>query len=235
MSILSRVRRLIRANIHDMLDRAEDPVRVANYLILEMQESIEQAREETATAMAAEKRLALQAEEAEQAADQWEKRARLAVSRGEDELAREALLRRNAAAELANQYHHSHREQVTAVYQLKQSLDQLQKKFHDAKARRTALLAQVNATRAQQVVARSLKQAVGDEAFATFDRLADQVSTERHRAIAISELSRDEVEDAFLVAEEHDAVEHELLAMKQEMESLQAPPAPKAIEEKNES
>lgn len=231
MGVMTRVRRLLRANIHDALDKAEDPAKMLNYLILEMQEGVEQAVSETATAMAAEKRLAQQTTEAVQAAAQWEMRARQAVERGEDDLAREALRRRMAALELAEQYQRAHGEQQQAVAELRQALERLHKRLQEAKVRRVSLLGQLQASQAHQVVARTMRQAVGQDAFEAFDRIAEQIAVSQNRAVAITELTRDDADDVFLVAEEHSAIEHKLASMKQEMGYLDAPPGPKALEE----
>lgn len=235
MGILTRTRRLLQANLHDLLDGAEDPAKLLNYLILEMQERLASAREETAAAMAAERRLAQQADEAEQAAGQWEMRARLAVERDDDALAREALLRRAAATGLASQYQQADEQQQQAVAELRRALSLLQHRLQEAKTRRSALLAQIQVTRARQVIARSLKETMGDDAFATFDRLAGKIETERLQAIAISELSRDETEDTFILSEAQSMVERELTALKHEMGYLAAPPAPKALGEADEA
>ena len=235
MGIVTRIERLLKANLNDAINRAEDPAKTLNYLVIEMQESLEQAREETATAMASEKRLQQQADDAGSAARQWQERARFALTRGEEELAREALRRRTAADELATQYGRAHAEQVQAVGELRVALDRLERKIQQAKVRRTELLAQLDVARAQQLIAHSVRQTVGIEAFDTFDRIAGQIDTDRRQAIAFTRLSRDEVEDAFVVAEETEKIEQELLAMKQEMGYLEAPDAPRAIEDQGEA
>jgi phage shock protein A len=220
--MLARIRRILRANINDMLERAEDPAKMLNFLILEMQETLEQAQEEVAAAMAAEARLALLAEEAEASAQQWEGRARRAVEHGEDELAREALRRKLAAAELARHYEGERGLQGRSVAQMRASLDNLRKRLQEAKARRTVLLTHLQTAQAQRVVARSLRQAVmGDDAFAAFDRLALTVENERLKSAALVELNNDHlVEDAFLVSEETVAVEQELTMLKREVQGL---------------
>ena len=231
MGILSRTRRLLQANLHDLLDKAEDPAKLLNFLILEMQENLEQAREETAMAMASARRLAQQAEDAARAAGQWELRARHAVERGDAALAREALLRRATATGLALQFQQAYEQQQLAVDELRGALDHLQRRLQEAQTRRSALLAQLQVTRAQQVIARSLKETMGEEAFTTFDRLAGKIETERQQAIAITELSRDDAEDKFLLSEAQTTVERELTALKREMGMLEAPPEQKALGE----
>ncbi|MHB9026056.1 MAG: PspA/IM30 family protein [Armatimonadota bacterium] len=236
MGMLSRIRRVLRANINEMLERAEDPANMLNFLILEMQETLEQTQEEVATAMAAEARLAQLAQEAEASTHQWDGRARRAVEHGEDDLAREALRRKLAAADLARHYGRECEQQARAVAQMRDALDNLRKRLQEAKARRVILLTHLHTAQAQRVVARSLRHAVvGNDAFAAFDRLALHVENERLKSAALVELTNDHlVEDAFLVGEETTAVEGELTMLKREVHSLPGEEEVPALEQYQE-
>lgn len=235
MGVMTRIQRVLKANLHDMLDRAEDPATMLNYLIIEMQESLEQAREETALAMAAEKRLAQQASEADHASEQWKRRAHLALKQGQEDLAREALRKQLAAEQLAVQYAKAHAEQSVAVAELRNALDLLQMRLRDARARRASLLAQLQATHAQQVIAHSLRQTIGYEAFDAFDRIAGTIASRQQYAVALTELNRGDGEDTFLIAEEQGAIEHRLHMMKQELGYLESQPEPRALEDQGDS
>src|SRR5215468_2990770 len=96
MGILDRVSTLIRANINDLIDRAEDPEKVVKQLIADMNSQLVQVKTQVAAAIADEKQLYQRYQDNQEKATDWQQRAELAVEKGQDDLAREALMRRNA-------------------------------------------------------------------------------------------------------------------------------------------
>src|SRR5690606_25144207 len=103
---LDRMSRLIRANVNDIIDRAEDPEKMMNELLREMSSGISEARTQVATMIAQEKEIEGEYKAAQKDARDWQAKAELAVSRGRDDLAREALRRKNDATELSAVYEH---------------------------------------------------------------------------------------------------------------------------------
>src|SRR6266508_4264322 len=101
MGILDRVSTLMRANINDMIDRAEDPEKVVKQLIIDMNNQLIQVKTLVAAAIADEKRLYQRQQEAQQQADEWQSKAELAVEKGDDDLAKQALARRNSYTQTA--------------------------------------------------------------------------------------------------------------------------------------
>lgn len=217
MGVLTRLRRLVQANVHTLLDQAEEPVSTLNCLLEELQGGLEHARTEVATALGAERRLAQRVAEAEESVRQWETRARRAVAHGEDGMAREALRRLLAARDMTEQTRLAHAQQQEMVTQLRVALQQLEQRLEDVRARRSILLARLDVVRAQQAVARSLRRsATGGETGETMQRITEQLASAHHQAVALVEIAQDPT-DAFRVAEEHSAVEHALAEMKREL------------------
>src|SRR2546425_1041857 len=95
MGIFDRLSTLIRSNINDLISRAENPEKMLNQLIVDMRSQLAKAKQQVASAIADEKRLAAQVDQERKAAEDWEKRAVLAVQEGRDDLAKQALLRHN--------------------------------------------------------------------------------------------------------------------------------------------
>ena len=95
MGIWDRLSTLLRSNINDLISRAENPEKMLNQLIVDMRTQLAKAKQQVASAIADEKRLASQAEQEKKLAEEWEKRAELAVREGRDDLAKQALLRYN--------------------------------------------------------------------------------------------------------------------------------------------
>ncbi|MHB0937346.1 MAG: PspA/IM30 family protein [Armatimonadota bacterium] len=225
MAFFTRMRRLLRASLNEALDASEDPVAALNYLVLELCEHLERARTAVAAAMAAERRLAEQAENAGQAGRQWTERARRALLNGAEDLAREALRRKRAAEEMARYFGEALEEQHREVARLRSALAYLQGRLQEARMARVKLLARVETARAQQVVTRSLQQTVGKGAFEEFDRIAARIDNQQYREQALAELTIGSSEDAFVLAEQDLQVERELSMLKDELQDIAEPPA----------
>ncbi len=233
MGLLARLRRRVFASIHEAFDRFEKPARMLNYRILALREQLEHAREQVAAAIGAERRLATQATDAERAEEQWAQRARRAVEHREEELAREALRRKRTAKELAAYYHRAHEQQYQAVVGLRASLKRLELRLLEFKAKRAHLLAQLDTAQTQRMIARSLRQAVGTDAFETFDRIAFQADSEVQQTLALTELL-DDPDEAFVVAARDSAVELELTTLKRELGFHHPDNEARALEERGE-
>src|SRR5437764_1067203 len=105
MGIFDRLSTLIRSNINDLINRAEDPEKMLNQLIVDMRSQLAKAKQQVAAAIADEKRLAAQVDQEKKSAEDWERRAVLAVQETRDDLAKQALLRHNEHAQGAVQLH----------------------------------------------------------------------------------------------------------------------------------
>src|SRR6266853_1904064 len=143
MGIFDRLSTLIRSNINDLINRAENPEKMLNQLIVDMRSQLAKAKQQVAAAIADEKRLSAQVDTEKKSAEDWERRAVLAVQEGRDDLAKQALLRHNEHAQGAVQLHETwvkHREETE---KLKLSLRQLTDRIEEAK-RKLIAAAEVN-------------------------------------------------------------------------------------------
>src|ERR1051325_4841490 len=132
MGILDRVSTLLRANINDMIDRAEDPEKVVKQLIADMNNQLIQVKTQVAAAIADEKQLYQRFQDNQAKASDWQPRAEMAVEKGQDDMAREALSRRNAFQQTADGFKTQYDQQAAQVEQLKEALHQLEAKIQDA-------------------------------------------------------------------------------------------------------
>src|SRR5437762_1170514 len=123
MGIFDRLSTLIRSNINDLISRAENPEKMLNQLIVDMRTQLAKAKQQVAAAIADEKRLAAQVDQEKKAAEDWEKRAVLAVQEGRDDLAKQALLRHNEHAQAALQLHDTWIKQFQSI-EVKADADQ---------------------------------------------------------------------------------------------------------------
>lgn len=141
MGIIARITRIVKSNLNDLLERAENPEKMLGQCIAEMEDSLREAKMAVADALATEKKLGRQLLEAKEMAAKWDERARVAVSMGEDNLAREALRKKKLYLDLADELEVQLRRQREAVDSLKEAYAQLQQKLEEARARRRELLA----------------------------------------------------------------------------------------------
>src|SRR2546425_1089852 len=123
MGIFDRLSTLIRSNINDLISRAENPEKMLNQLIVDMRTQLAKAKQQVAAAIADEKRLAAQVDQERKAAEDWERRAVLAVQEGRDDLAKQALLRHNEHAQGALQLHDTLLKQFQSI-EVKADADQ---------------------------------------------------------------------------------------------------------------
>ena len=193
MGLLERVSTLIRANINDAIDRAEDPEKMIKQVILDMENQYMQVKTQVAVSIADQHMLEKKLKESEDAGSDWMRKAERSVDKGQDDLARGALDRYQASQRLALSYREQVHDQRAQVEALKAALMKLEQKLDEAKSKRELLLARHRRSVALGKAARA-QSALGDSAkSATFDRLKDRVNQTEAVASAEVELAADEV------------------------------------------
>ena len=216
--IFSRMADIMKANINELLNRAEDPEKMIRQMILEMEEAVNKATASVGTAVANEKRLERQHLGKKDQIESWQKKAELAVQSGEDDLARRALERRSAIGEAVKDLEAAFDESRRTSEQLKNQLTQLKAKLDEARTRQGALIARRRAAEARKQIAQRVS-GVGDDAFSSFERFRQRVENEEAEADAHQEIVGEEhsLEDSFNKLERKSSVEEELKALKQKM------------------
>lgn len=217
MSILDRVGLLIRSNINDLLDRAEDPEKVINQLIIDMNNQLAEVRKQVAGAIADENQLHDKYEDNQAKANDWEEKARLAVSKSQDDLAKEALTRRNNFQQTADGFRAQWQEQSTQVAQLKGALDSLTAKVQEAETKRDLLIARSHRAKAETNIRETLQGIDQTSAISDFERMEDRVSRQEAEAKALTQLETDDVEERFKKLESESDVDAQLAELKTKM------------------
>ncbi len=234
MGIWDRISTLLRSNVNDLISRAENPEKMLNQLIVDMRSQLAKAKQQVASAIADEKRLGAQAEQEKKLAEEWEKRAELAVRENRDDLAKQALLRYNEHVQGAVQLQETwvkHREETE---KLKQSLRQLNDKIEEAKRKKNILIARAKRAEAHKRIQETMSSMSDKSAFETFERMTEQIEHEERKLIAAAEvnedLSGDSLMQQFHSLEKADA-DQQLVALKQRMGLLGAgsPPETKQL------
>ena len=228
MGIFSRLGTLIKSNLNDLISRAEDPEKMLNQVLLEMQQQLVEAKKAVAVAIADEKRLQKQYNSELDKAKEWERKAMLAVRAGDDNLARQALVRKQEHENISSQFQQQWIAQKAAVDKLKDALRLLANKIEEAKRKKNILIARKKRAEAQRQIA-STMQGLGDtSAFDTFDRMAERITLLEAEAEAGAELageiSGDTLESKFLALESggHGTEEDALSELKAKMGLLES-------------
>lgn len=214
MGVFKRIGRMMRANINDLLDKAENPAKLVKQLILDMEKELGEAKEQVAVAIANEKKLHAKHEENKRLAEEWSSKAMLAVEKGEDDLAREAIRRKNSHANLERSFREQWEKQSSAVETLKQGLQQLDLKLEEARRQKTLLLARQKRAEVAKQINKTVARMPDTGAFEAFDRMAERIEDIEMEAEAIIELNTDTLEAKFKKLEGEPDVEAELLALK---------------------
>jgi len=215
MGILERMRTVLRANINALISKAEDPEKMLNQLIMDMNEQLMEAKKQVAMSIADEKKLERQALENKSQGEDWEKKAMLAVKAGKDDLAREALLRKQEYDGYAASFQKEFESQHTSVEQLKDALRQLQAKIEEAGRKKNLLIARAKRAEAQKQIQQTMGSLSANSSFDTFDRMAqkvDQVEAEAEAMKELGEVTADQkLEDKFKELESSDQSSDKLL------------------------
>ena len=214
MSLLDRVSTLLRANLNDMVDKAEDPEKMLKQIVLDMENQLLQVKTQVAIAIAGEHLLEKKRAEHEQQGAEWRRKAELAVEKGHDDLARAALERALSHDQLMQGFTTQAEDQKHEADNLRQALRKLDQKLSETRAHCEMLVAE---HRRAKVVGRATKarQIIGADQGHTMERMKTRVHTTAAENAATAEvLAPESLEDKFKALENEDKVELLLNEMK---------------------
>ena len=207
MALLERVSTLIRANLNDLIDKAEDPDKMIKQVILDMQNQLMQVKSQVAIAIADQHVLEKKQKENAEKEAEWMRKAELAVDKKQDDLARAALDRSMSYKQMAESFDSLVADQKTEVDNLKSALHKLEQKLAEAESKSEMLIAQHRRSRAL-AKASDAQMAIGDKSkTATFDRMKSKVRHADAVSHAKAEMVNDSVEDKLAALEKQDVIE----------------------------
>jgi phage shock protein A len=221
MELIKRIVRVINANLNSFLGSTEDPEKILEQTVMEMQENLVLLRQGVAQAIATQKRTERQAASAQSTAEEWYRRAQLALNQGNEPLAREALTKRHAYLETATALTNQIQQQNDLVARLKQDMRTLELKISEAKTKKDMYIARARAAEASYKLQDMLSTASATSSLSAFERMEEKVLQIEAQSEAISQLGGDDLEKQFASLEATKDVDSELAAMK----SQQLPPS----------
>lgn len=191
MGIFDRLSTLIKSNLNELISSAENPEKMLNQIIVDMRNQLAKAKQQVAASIADEKRLKDQADAEFKLADEWERRAMLAVQEGRDDLAKQALLR--------GQEHLEHGQQLATTWEthrmetekLKQSLRDLNEKIEEAKRKKNLLLARQRRAEAQARISQTMSGLSDNSAFDAFNRMEEKITANERQLQAAQEIDEE--------------------------------------------
>ena len=214
MALLERVSTLVRANLNDLIDKAEHPEKMIKQVILDMQNQLLQVKTQVAIAIADQHLLEKKQKENEDKVAEWMRKAELAVDKKQDDLARAALQRVESYRELSEGFAQQIIDQKAQVDNLKTALRQLEQKLTEAQAKADLLIAQHRRARAVGKASDAKMAGGNGSSGAAFDRMKHKVAQEEALSHAKSELASDDMEDRLAALEKEDKIEQLLAELK---------------------
>jgi phage shock protein A len=208
---------LIGANLNAMIDAAEDPEKMVEEYLRQMRAELSEARAATAMAMADETRLRSQYERTNSEAQDWQRKAELAVQRNEDDLAREALFRRNTSQKLADNYNTQWSAQHDQVQELRSALAKLEAKISEAESKRDMIVAKNRRAATQEAITSTMNSIQGVTADSSLSRMEAKADQRLAQADAMAELSSQDLDTRFSDLESQQEVDDDLSALKKQM------------------
>jgi len=191
MGLLKRFWSMIKSQLNYLVGKAENPEKMLNQILLDMQEHLITAKREVAISIADEKRLKRQFEEENSAAINWEKRAVLAIRSGQESLAKQALERKSEHDKMAGGFEKQWKSQKKSVEILKKSLDNLSNKISDAKRRKNLLVARAKRAKAQKTISVTMSGVSENSTLDSLQRMEDSINKLEAEASATAELAEE--------------------------------------------
>ncbi|NEO11647.1 MAG: PspA/IM30 family protein [Moorea sp. SIO4G2] len=216
MGLFDRLSRVVRANLNDMVSKAEDPEKILDQAIVDMQEDLVQLRQAVARSIAEQKRTEQQYNKNQTEANNWQKRAQLALSKGDENLAREALVRKKTNSDTAATLKTQLDQQTNQVNTLKRNLVALEGKISEAKTKKNMLKARAQAAKANEKLQQTMGSINTGGSLEAFERMERKVLDMEARSQAVHELGGAGLEEQFRLLEGND-VDDELATMKAQL------------------
>merc|ERR1712032_269795 len=214
MNIFDRMSRVVRSYVNAVITAAEDPEKMLEQSVQDLQNDLVKMRQASAQVMASTKQLEKRAEQAETQSQEWYKRAKLAVDKGEDDLAKEALKRKKTADESSQSLRSQLDQQKQVLNKLLSDTKTLESKVVEAKSKKDTLKARAQSAKASRALSDLAGGVDTQSSLAAFERMEEKVMTLEAEAEAAGELSGDAISSQFAALEGGDSLEDELQALK---------------------
>jgi len=219
MAIFERISDLVRANINDLIDRAEDPEKMVKQIIIDMEEQLRDATQGLGTAMGSLNQVKKQLADAQEQSNMWQEKAKACLEQGNEELAKKALENKVNQDKLVAQYQEMATSMDAQVNEIKSQVDMLKQKLEEARSKQAMLVARSQMADAKSQMAKTLGNMDSKSAFAKMDKMEQKIAAKEAEANAFSEISgvQESENDPFAQMDKENSINAELEKLKQEM------------------
>ncbi|WCJ41270.1 hypothetical protein M5689_022150 [Euphorbia peplus] len=216
MNLFDRFARVVKSYANSILSSFEDPEKILDQTVIEMNDDLTKMRQATAQVLASQKRLENKYKAAEQASEDWYRKAQLALQKGEEDLAREALKRRKSYADNAASMKSQLDQQKSVVENLVSNTRLLESKIQEAKSKKDTLKARAQSAKTTTKVNEMLGNVNTSNALSAFEKMEEKVLTMESEADALGQLATSELDGKFALLEST-SVDDDLENLKKEL------------------
>ncbi|XP_011084664.1 membrane-associated 30 kDa protein, chloroplastic [Sesamum indicum] len=216
MNLFDRFARVVKSYANALISTFEDPEKILEQTVIEMNDDLIKMRQATAQVLASQKQLENKYKAAQQASEDWYRRAQLALGKGDEELAREALKRRKSYADNANALKAQLDQQRSVVDNLVSNTRLLESKIQEAKSKKDTLKARAQSAKTATKVSEMLGNVNTSSALSAFEKMEEKVLAMESQAEALNQLTSDELEGKFALLETS-SVDDDLASLKKEL------------------
>jgi phage shock protein A len=218
MSFFGRLKDIFSASAHGTLEKMEDPEKMANEYLRQLNDQYYEAKTRVAQAMADETRLQQKWTEAQKEVDKYQGMAETALRSNREDLAKQALQRKAQAQKIAQQYEQQYHSQDEQVDKLQEALADLETKIGETKARRDLIVAKKNRAKTQEAIHSTVSNMQSDvNVIEKLDRLEERIDDQLAKSEAMAQLQTDSLDQQFQELESESGVDSELAELKKKM------------------
>jgi phage shock protein A len=214
MGIFTRFRDIVTANINAMLDQAEDPEKMIKLMIQEMEDTLIDLKTSCAGAIASKKKIERKLDEIAGKTELWSERAELAVTRGKDNLAREALVEKRRYAQLAESLENEAKEFAGLIQQYHDDIAELENKLNNAKEKKRVLIARHRRATGKKRAHEEIRRSGSSDTMARFDKLESRIERMEAEADLVNGPKKPSLDEEFDTLGHDEEIEKELAKIK---------------------
>lgn len=189
MGIFQRLSDLLKSNINDLIDKAEDPEKMVKQIILDMQKELNKSTQALGKAIASERMAEKQYQNSQQISADWEAKAKAALAAGDTELAKKALAKKVKADEDTANYKEMYETISKQTANIKEQVENLKSKLDEAKSRQAMLIARSQMADTQKNLAKSVGGFDASSSTEKFNRMEEKIIRKEAEADAFADIS----------------------------------------------
>lgn len=219
MAIFERIGDLVRANVNDLIDRAENPEKMVKQIIIDMEDQLRKATQGLGTAMGSLNQVKKQLENAQQQSNEWQSKAMACLQQGNEDLAKKALENKVSQDKMVAQYQEMATSMEAQVNDIKAQIDILKQKLEEARSKQAMLVARSQMADAKSQMSKTLGNMDSKSAFAKMDKMEQKIAAKEAQADAFADIAgvQEMENDPFAEMEKASSIDAELERLKQQM------------------